>query len=297
MMTNSVAYQEQASTDGRNSSSNLRALFARLKIAKQWCAMLWLMLSTALALCSTTAHAADYLLGSGDAVRISVYGNQDLNLETKVSEAGKITFPLIGEVIVGKLSAAATEKKIANMLEAGGFLRNPQVNVTVTQMQSQQVSVLGMVNRPGRFPLEGRRNLTDILAMAGGIAADGADVLTVIHYQDGKPNKQTIDIIDMFRSGDLKENGQIQGGDVIFVERAPRFYIYGEVQRPSQYRLERNMTVLQALSVAGGLTARGTERGVRVKRQGKDGKIQVIQVKHDDLVLVNDVIYVQESLF
>ncbi len=295
MMTISVAYQGQASS--QNSSGNLRAVFAVIKRSKLLTAMLCFSMAIAMFLCVGNASAADYLLGSGDAVRISVYGNQDLNLETKVSEAGKITFPLIGEVIVGKLSPAAAEKKIANMLEAGGFLRNPQVNVTVTQMQSQQVSVLGMVNRPGRFPLEGKRNLTDVLAMAGGIASDGADVLTLIHYQDGKPHKRTIDIIDMFRSGDLKENGQIQGGDVIFVERAPRFYIYGEVQRPSQYRLERNMTVLQALSVAGGLTARGTERGVRVKRQGKDGKIQVIQVKHDDLVLVDDVIYVQESLF
>ncbi|MBI3228963.1 MAG: polysaccharide export protein EpsE [Burkholderiales bacterium] len=248
-------------------------------------------------LCAAPAHALDYLLGPGDAIRISVYGNQDMNLETKVSEAGKITFPLIGEVIVGRLSASAAEKKIAGMLEAGGFLRNPQVNITVTMMQSQQVSVLGQVNRPGRYPLEGKRNLTDMLAMAGGIAADGADILTLIHYQDGKPSKQVIDIVDMFRSGDLKENGLIQGGDVIFVERAPRFYIYGEVQRPSQYRLERNMTVLQALSVAGGLTARGTERGVRIKRQGPDGKIQVLQVKHDDLVKVDDVIYIQESLF
>ncbi len=297
-MTQPVRYPWQPSMQA--TSQRLRMLLAFFANARQTNGLVWVLsLSVMLSMMSlsTAARAADYVLGAGDAVRISVYGNQDLNLETKVSEAGKITFPLIGEVIIGRLSASAAEKKIANLLEAGGFLRNPQVNVTVTQMQSQQVSVLGQVNRPGRFALEGRRNLTDILAMAGGISADGAEVLTVIRYRDGKPNKQIIDIVEMFRSGDLKENGQIQGGDVIFVERAPRFYIYGEVQRPSQYRLERNMTVLQALSVAGGLTARGTERGVRVKRQDKDGKIQVIQVKHDDSVQVNDVIYVQESLF
>ena len=255
------------------------------------------LLVLALLLLALPSRAADYLLGPGDAVRVSVYGNQDLNLETKVSEAGKITFPLIGEVIVGRLSAAAAEKKIASMLESGGFLRNPQVNVTVTQMQSQQVSVLGQVNRPGRFPLEGKRNLTDILAMAGGLATDASENVTLIRYRDGKPSRDVIDIAQMFRAGEMKENFPLQGGDVLFVDRASRFYIYGEVQRPSQYRLERNMTVLQALSVAGGLTARGTERGVRIKRQGPDGKIQVIQVKHDDLVQVDDVVYVQESLF
>lgn len=246
---------------------------------------------------SGQARAADYLLGPGDAVRVTVYGNPDLTLETKVSEAGKITFPLIGEVIVGRLSAAAAEKKIATGLETGGFLRNPQVNVTVTQMQSQQVSVLGQVNRPGRFPLEGRRNLTDVLAMAAGLTNDADEVVTVIRYRDGKPNKEKVDILKMFRSGEMTENGAMQGGDVVYVERAPRFYIYGEVQRPSQYKLERNMTVLQALSVAGGLTARGTERGIRIKRQGPDGKIQILSAKHDDLVKVDDVVYVQESLF
>ncbi len=256
-----------------------------------------MLLLCLLAVVALPGQAAEYLLGPGDAVRVSVYGNPDMTLETRVSESGKITYPLIGEVIIGKLSPSAAEKKIASMLEAGGFLKNPQVNLTVTQMQSQQVSVLGQVNRPGRFPLEGKRLLSDVLAMAGGLTADASDSVTVIRYRDGRPQREEVDIVGMFRSTELKDNGQMQGGDVVYVERAPRFYIYGEVQRPSQYRLERNMTVLQGLAMAGGLTARGTERGVRIKRQGPDGKIQVLQAKHDDLLKADDVVYIQESLF
>jgi polysaccharide export outer membrane protein len=92
-------------------------------------------------------------------------------------------------------------------------------------------------------------------------------------------------------------NSDVQAGDIIFVDRAPRFYIYGEVQRPGQLRLERQMTVLQALSAGGGLTPRGTERGLRVKRRDQEGKLQTLDVKGDDLLQPNDVVYVKESLF
>ena len=89
----------------------------------------------------------------------------------------------------------------------------------------------------------------------------------------------------------------VAGGDVIYVHRGPVFYIYGEVQRPGVIRLERGMTVMQALATGGGLTQRGTEKGMRVHRRGPDGKVQVIQPSMDDQVRDGDVVYVRESLF
>ncbi len=243
------------------------------------------------------ATAADVLLGPGDVVKVSVFGNPDLTLETRVSEAGSISFPLIGEVAIGGLPAAAAEKKIAGLLESGGFLRKPQVNLIVTVLQSQQVSVLGQVNRPGRYPIDGKRTLTDILASAGGVSAEGGDTVTLIRNRDGKAVKETVDLLDMMHSGDMNRNFDLSGNDVIYVERAPRFYIYGEVQRPGFFRLERNTTVLQALSAGGGLTARGTERGIRIKRRDGSGKLEVLDAQMDDLVRVDDVVYVRESLF
>jgi polysaccharide biosynthesis/export protein len=244
-----------------------------------------------------TAYAADILLGPGDVIRITVYGSPDLSLETRVSEAGKISFPLVGEVEIGQLSTLEAEKKIAGLLSSGGFLRNPQLNINVTSVQSQQISVLGQVNRPGRYPLEGKRTLTDILALAGGANPDGADQITLIRKRDGNLVRELIDLPQLLRNGDLDANPMLAGNDIVYVERSPRFYVYGEVQRPSVYRLERNMTVQQALSVAGGLTQRGTERGLRIKRRDETGKVQVIKVKIDDLVQVDDVVLVQESLF
>ncbi|MFP5390672.1 MAG: polysaccharide export protein EpsE [Gammaproteobacteria bacterium] len=242
------------------------------------------------------ALAAD-LLGAGDLVRVSVYGSPDLTVETRVSDSGTISYPLIGQVNVGGLTVAAAEMKIAGQLESGGYVKKPQVNIVVTAVQSQLVSVLGQVNRPGRFPLEGKRSVMDLLATAGGIAADGADTVSLIRKRDGKTTREEIDVVEMVRAGELAKDYQLAGGDVLYVERAPKFYIYGEVQRPGSFRLERGMNVTQALSAGGGLSPRGTERGMLIKRRGADGKIELISAKADDLVQVDDVVYVKESWF
>ncbi|HEX8605346.1 MAG TPA: polysaccharide export protein EpsE [Pseudoduganella sp.] len=243
------------------------------------------------------ANAADATLGAGDVVRISVYGSPDLNVETRIGQSGILTFPLVGQVQVGGLEIPAAERKIAGLLESGGFLRKPQVTILVTSLSSQQVSVLGLVNRPGRYPIEGKRTVLDMLALAGGANLDGSDIVTLIRKRNGEVTKETLDIVDMLRSGELKRDVELSPDDILYVERAPRFYIYGEVQRPGAFKLERSMTVLQALAVGGGLTQRGTERGMRIKRRDADGKIQVIDAKHDDLLQTDDIVYVKESLF
>jgi polysaccharide export outer membrane protein len=183
------------------------------------------------------------------------------------------------------------------MLEHGGYLKKPQVNIAVAQNASQQVSVLGQVQHPGRYPVESHRSLTDVLALAGGLTPDAGDKVTIIRTRNGKTIKESMDLYDMVHSANMKQNLQLQTNDVVFVERAPHFYIYGEVQHPGTYKLERNMTVIQALSVGGGLSPRGTDRGIRLKRRGPDGSMTEITAKHDDMVQNDDVVYVRESLF
>lgn len=258
--------------------------------------VLWLLAALMMWL-SAGAQAAEIPLGSGDVVKISVFGNPDLAVETRVSETGFITFPLIGQVQVAGMSVAAAEKLIATSLDKGGFVKSPQVNLIVSVLSSQQVSVLGQVNRPGRFPLDATRTLLDFLAMAGGVTADGSDEVTLIRKRNGQTSKEVIDVPAMMRNGDMGRDFSLAGGDVIFVERAPKFYIYGEVQRPGAFRLERDMTVQQALSAGGGLTPRGTERGLTIKRRAADGTTQTIKPKADDMVQVDDVINIKESLF
>ncbi len=246
---------------------------------------------------ASSEDTSSSLLGPGDLLKVLVYGNPDLTTETKVNENGKITFPLLGEIAIGGLTPTAAEKKMANLLESGGFLRKPQVNILTTALHSQQISVLGFVRNQGRYAIDGQRSLTDVLAMVGGISPDGGDTVTLIRAQGNDFITKEINVLEMIRSGDMSLNQNIRGGDLIYVESAPRFYIYGEVQRPGFFRLEPNMTVVQALSVGGGLNQRGTERGVRIQRRDSEGVLQVIKVKPDDLVQPNDVVYIKESLF
>jgi polysaccharide export outer membrane protein len=254
-------------------------------------------IAVVLACAAGVAGAAELLLGPGDVVRASVYGSPDLAVETRVAENGNLTFPLLGEVHVGGMTTQQAEKKIAGLLEKGGYLKKAQVNLLITTLASQQVSVLGQVNRPGRYPVDGPRKVLDLLALAGGIGTEGGDMVTLVRNRNGKVTRETLDVVDMVRKGELNRDVEVAGGDIIFVERAPRAYITGEVQRPGPFRIERAMTVQQAVSAGGGLTPRGTQRGVQVTRRGTDGAQHTIDVKSDDLVQIDDVIIIRESWF
>jgi polysaccharide biosynthesis/export protein len=244
------------------------------------------------------ATSNDYRLGSGDVVRISVFQNPELTLETRVSESGVVSYPLLGNIKIGGLAASQAEKLVADGLRNGNFVKQPQVSVLVVQVRGNQVSVLGQVNRPGRFPIEvSDIRLSDMLANAGGIAATGADSITVVGTRGGAPYRVEVDLPKVFSNTNRAGDIVLQNGDVVFVERAPMIFIYGEVQRPGTMRLERGMTVLQALAAGGGLTQRGTEKGMRIHRKNAEGKVQILQLAMDDALRDGDVVYVRESLF
>jgi polysaccharide export outer membrane protein len=250
---------------------------------------------------AAAAAAAEYRLGAGDVVRIVVYQNPDLTLETRVSETGVVSYPLLGSVRIGGLGVSAAEKLIADGLRNGNFVKAPQVTIILLQVKGNQASVLGQVNRPGRYPIETTdMRMTDLLANAGGVASTGAEIVVLTGTRDGKPFRMEIDLPAVFGPG--AEQGRpndvvIQNGDVLWVDRAPLVYIYGEVQRPGPMRLERGMTLMQALASGGGLTQRGTERGIRVHRKDASGKVEVKQPAMDDNLKDGDVVYVKESLF
>ena len=244
------------------------------------------------------APAAEYRIGAGDAVRISVYQSPDLTLEARISEAGVVSYPLLGSVKIGGLSVSVAERLIADGLKNGNFVKAPQVSVLVTQVRGNQASVLGQVNRPGRFPIEAPDlRLSDLLAVAGGVAIGGADTIVLVGTRGGQRIRKEIELSSLFRSANGDDDMLVLNGDVVYVERAPIVYIYGEVQRPGPMRLERGLTVMQALATGGGLTLRGTERGLRLHRKGSDGKLQVLQPAMDDVLHDGDVVYVRESLF
>lgn len=270
-----------------------------------------------LTITATTAHSAelgtaeisnvqsrDYTLAPGDAIRVLVFQNPDLTLDTRVTESGTITYPLIGSVKVGSMSIAQAEGVIASALKSGGFVQQPQVNIVLLQVRGNQVSVLGAVNRPGRFPLESfNTKLSDMLAYAGGINTSigtnggGADMVIVVGTRNGVPFRKEIDIPNIYLNNHPQDDIEVAAGDVIFVPAAPQYYIYGEAQRPGSFRIKRNMTIQQAVAEAGGPSIRGTERGMKIYRSNENGELEVIRTKPSDLVQANDVIFVTESLF
>src|SRR5215470_13740587 len=256
------------------------------------------LLLAAMALPGMARAQSGEILGEGDSIRITVFQNPDLTTDTRISHRGTITFPLIGEVQLAGLTPARAEARIADHLVKGKFLVRPQVSVSLIQVRSRPVSVLGQVARPGRYPLDDTSaTLTDILALAGGVSPGGDDKVTITMKRDGKVSMLDVDVPTMYRTGDMSRNVRLENGDVVFVQRAPVFYIYGEVQRAGSYRLEQNMTVMQALSVGGGVTPRGTDRGLKIRRRGSDGELRTVDARLTDHVQPNDVIYVRESLF
>jgi polysaccharide export outer membrane protein len=262
---------------------------------KRFLSIALLMIATASA---SWAQDPEYRLGAGDTIRVLVFQNPDLTLETRVSENGTISYPLLGTVKIGGMTIARAEQAIANALRTGGFIKKPQVNVLLLISRGNQVSVLGQVNRPGRYPLETfNTRVSEMLALAGGIAPTGGDVVILTGMRDGTSFRKEIDIAAMLLNNKLEDDMVVAGGDVIYVNRQPMFYIYGEVQRPGSYRVERGMTVRQALAQGGGLTPRGTERGLTLQRRGADGAIETSNPNMNDLVRPDDVLQVRESLF
>jgi len=278
-----------------------RQTLMRLLLALACCSAAGGVLAQAPAAAGASASPspqADYPLGAGDAIRIQVFQNPDLTIETRVAEGGNITSPLIGEVALGGLSVATAEKKIAAALQAGGFIKNPQVTIALLVIKGNQVAVLGQVARPGRFPLETANiRLSDMLANAGGTTSGGDDVVIVTGTRAGQPMRLRVDIPAIFLDNQLQDNIVMQGGDTIYVHRAPVFYIYGEAQRPGAYRIERGMTVMQALALGGGPTQRGTDKRLRLHRKGADGHVQTIEPQLTDAIAPNDVLFVKESIF
>ena len=257
---------------------------------------LWLLLIVVVLL-SPLQAAEEYRLGGGDTVTIQVYEQPDLSTVTRISQDdGTITYPLLGVVALVGLTPAEAGQKIARLLKEGGYVKFPEVTVAVKEFVSQKIPVMGQVSKPGEYVLQGESRVVDLIAQAGGLKTDAADTIIVVKNENGKAVKHKIDLL-RFYAGDMDQNIEVAEGDFILVPKMDTFYIHGEVKRPGSYRLERGMTAMQALSVGGGLTERGSLSGMKVTRLKADGKTEEVKVELTDLLKPNDVLYVKERLF
>jgi polysaccharide biosynthesis/export protein len=264
----------------------------------------WALLSAIIPI-QVLGASDEYRLGGGDLINVTVFQNPDFNGDRRVSENGQITFPLVGAVPVGQLTIQEAEQMIAKRLSEGHFVVSPQVSIVPIEMRSSQISVIGLVGKPGRYPLESSNTkLTDALSMAGGIiqsapsvSLNGGDQVVLKGTRNGVPFSKTIDVREIFLKGKDELDLQVRGGDTIYVGRASQYYVYGEVQRPGVYKIETGMTVRQALAQAGGLTPRGSQNGIQIYRKNNEGKEIVINPDLDQPLLDNDTLFFKQSIF
>jgi len=241
--------------------------------------------------------SADYRLGAGDQIRVHVFQNPELSLEARVNESGTVNYPLVGQLQLGGLTVTEAEQRIAKALQQGNILKAPQVTINVTTVRGSQVAVLGEVQKPGRFPLETTNvRVSEMLAAAGGVTQNGDERVVVTGTRNGQAFRKEVDIRALF-AGQSTDDVTLQPGDTLFVAKAPTFYLSGEAQRPGNYRVERGMTVQQAVAAGGGITNRGSMNRIRITRTQPDGRQVTIEPRLTDVVQPGDVLVVRESIF
>jgi polysaccharide export outer membrane protein len=262
----------------------------------------------ALASGSALAGQTDYVIGPRDVLTITVYDQADLTGKYNVEGDGSFAFPLIGRVRAGGLTLRALEAELRKQL-ANGFLKHPQVSVAVEQYRSQRVFIMGEVRAPGTYQLTGDMSLIEALARAGSTTNDAADEIMVVRPPadragDGPLLPEQSDAATVIRvnvrdlqAGKLSQNVTLHDGDTLVVPRAQSVYVFGQVKTPGAYGITRGTTVLQALSLAGGVTDRGSTGRVFVVRTGDDGKKRETKVKLTDVVEPGDTLVVKERFF
>ena len=244
----------------------------------------------------TLVRAADYILGPGDVIKITVYDNDDLLTIARVSDEGSIRMPLLGQVKVQGLTVNQAAGEIGKLL-AGGYLVNPQVNIFVQEFRSQKAIVLGLVNKPGLIEISGPVTLLELISQAGGLAPDYGATAT-IKRKGTVPNAVVlVDLKKLVEGGDLSQNIAIQDGDTVYVGKAGMCYVTGEVKTPNAYKCGDSITVLKVITLAGGFTGKAAKSKVRVVRKENGAETLFEDAKMDMLLQPDDVIIVPESFF
>ena len=251
--------------------------------------------------CSITqnAPAQDYMVGEGDVLKINVFGHDELTTVARVSGDGSIKFPLIGQIEAGGLTLSQISEKIANLL-SDGYVVDPQVSIFVQEFRSKKAFIMGEVHKPGFHVLSGNTTFLELLSVAGGVTKDAADKATIKRKPEA-PDKEeiiiTVDLKSLLERGDTSRDVPIMDGDSIYIPKTGVFYATGEVVKPGEYKYVEGLTVIKAITVAGGFTGIASKGRVKIMRKVSGKEDVVEKVKMDDPVFPDDVIVVPESFF
>jgi polysaccharide export outer membrane protein len=243
---------------------------------------------------------ASYVIGPQDQLAITVYDEPDLTNRYRVDDAGFISFPLISRIPAAGLTVAEFEDRLRATL-ADGYIRNPQVRVDIEQYRSRSVVVTGAVRSPQKLTMTGSlMTLLEALALAGSPTAEASNEVIVTRKRQNAVKPEDVEEIRVNRRDlELGRSGRdvlLRDGDIVNVPTAQRFYVDGQVRNPGPFVLDPGMTVQQAIALAGGLSERGSDRGIVARRLIK-GKMTDVDVKLDDKVQAGDTIVVRQRFF
>src|SRR5205809_1479416 len=274
----------------------------------------WRSVAAALvvALSATTAFSqapSSCVVGALDVLTITSYDQADLSGKFTIETDGTFTYPLIGRFRAGGLTLRRVEDDLKARLRDDGYFKNPQITVSVETYRSQKIFVVGEVRTPGSYPLSGNMALVEALARAGSTLATASGEVIIVHAADpetaagptlpARTDGDNVTRVDLraLQNGEFANNTALRDGDTIFVPRAEAIYVFGEVKNPGAYALQqKNTTVLQALSLAGGVVDRGSTSRIRIARI-VGGEKQEIRAKLNDVVQPGDTIIVPERFF
>lgn len=253
-------------------------------------------------------HKNDYVVGPGDVLDIQVWDNDDLNRTIEVSQKGAFTFPFIGKINALKLSVFDLERLLIRKL-SDGYLVAPQVTITISEYRNQKVFLFGQVRRPGMYMLKHHMHILELISEAGGFTEQRGSLCTIVRPEaeagkkvptlinDAKKSEIIHVDLDQLISGAVHNlSAYVMPGDSIYISESEKIFVTGEVRLPGKLKWEKGLTVRQAVSLAGGGTARASVNRIRIIRN-VDGVEKKIKPNLGDPVLPNDIIKVPESFF
>ncbi len=244
------------------------------------------------------AFTQEFTVGEGDVLDINVYENEDLTTTVRVSSSSTIRIPLLGEISVKGLTVSQIAAKIEELF-ADGYLVNPQVDVFISEHRSKKAIILGQIKNPGQYELRGKITFLEFISKAGGLTEDAGSTAIIKRTSgtDSGKNKIVVDLEKLIKKGETSLNLLIRDNDSIYISKAKTYYVSGEVVKPDSYKFHPDLTVIKAITEAGGfskIAARGKVKIIRVV----DGQKKVLKnVNMDMPILPDDVIVVPESFF
>jgi polysaccharide export outer membrane protein len=249
----------------------------------------------------------DYIIGAGDILQIRVWDHNDLNRTVEVAQDGTFSFPFIGKVQAAGKSVFTLEKLLIDKL-SDGYLVGPQVTVGVSEYKHKKAFIFGNVNRPGSYVLKPNMRLLELISEAGGFTRDKGSICTIVRSSKTGPDEKPIAIedasehetisvnLEQLIAGDFSENVLIEPNDSIYISTAERVFVTGEVRRPGEVTFKEQMTVRQAISMAGGATPKAAINRTSIIRMENNTEVE-IKPNLSDPVLPDDIIKVPESYF